>query len=178
MAAHRKQPSLPDFEAKYNEITKLYDYAEELVATVESPLVANSARQLEIIEPLIHELGEATDVLAEEFIYIAESKQNKGTSKASKHRIEASLRRIFAAVSDYQLRVRDITKKAHGAIQNIADPIVAKIQQHVEGIIVLFLEFIQFSLQNVMGQAALETLKVRDARIALMMHQQAMQQQQ
>lgn len=177
MAAH-KHTSMPEFEAKYNEITKLYDFAEELVATVESPLVRDSGRQLEIVEPLIHEIGEATDVLAEEFILLAEGHQNKNTGKASKHRIEASLRRIFVAIAEYQLRVRDITKKAHGAIQNIADPVVTKIQQHVEEVIAIFLEFIQFSLQNVMGQAAVETLKARNPRIALMMHQQAMSQQQ
>ncbi|MDE3038225.1 MAG: hypothetical protein KGJ21_07240, partial [Pseudomonadota bacterium] len=152
MAAMYKKPaSAHEFKAQYEEITRLYDYAEDLVATVESPMVGDSGRQLEIVEPLIHEIGEAADALAEEFIFIAESKRYKGAGKVSKHRIEASLRRIFAAISDYQLRVHDISKKAHGAIQNIADPIVAKIQRQVEEVVVIFLEFIQFSLQSIMG---------------------------
>lgn len=178
MSAMRKHPAtLPEFEVRYHQITQLYDYAEELLATVESPLVRDAARQLEIVEPLIHEIGEAADMLAEEFIFLAEGHQHHNTGKASKHRIEAGFRRLFAAVADYQLRVRDITKKAHGAIANIADPIVKKIQRQAEEIVVVFLEFIQFSLANIMGQAELATLKARDARIALMMHQQAMGQQ-
>lgn len=176
--ASKKDYSVADLEAKYNEITLLYDYAEELVSTVESKFVSDPAQQLEMVEPLVNELGDASDILSEEFLLIAESKRYKNQNKASKARIEAAFRRIFAAIHDYQARVRDVGKKAHGAISNIADPIVDKIQRHVEEIVVVFLEFVQFSLQNIMGQTALEALRVRDARIALMMHQQALSQQQ
>ena len=170
---------MEEFEAKYREITRLYDYAEELVSTVESTFVKDPEAQLEIVEPLINDLGDATDVLAEEFLLIAESTKNKVPSKASKAHIESSLRKIFAAMNDYQARVRDTAKKAHGAIANIADVIVKKIQQQVEQVVIIFLEFIHISLMNVMGKPALEALKVRDPRVvALMMHQQAMQQQQ
>jgi hypothetical protein len=169
--------SASDFETKYHEVTKLYDFAEELLATVESQFVTDPAGQLDIVEPLISEIGEATDMLSEEFIFIAESKKFKQQSKASKKHIEAALRRVFAALNDYNARVLDVSKKAHGAIQNIADPIVKKIQRQIEEIVVIFLEFIQFSLQSVMGQAELATLKARDSRIALMMHQQALSQQ-
>lgn len=179
MASPRKHdPSMEEMEVKYNEITKLYDYAEELVSTVESELVADSEAQLEIVEPLIHEIGDAADILASEFIHIAESRKHKTQCKASKSHIEGSLRKIFAAVTDYNLRVRNISKKAHGSIMNIADPIVKKIMRQVEQVVIIFLEFVQISLQSVMGKAELEALKVRDARIALMMHQQALSQQQ
>lgn len=176
--SQKKDFSMEEMEAKYHEITKLYDYAEELVSTVESKLVSDANKQLEIVEPLINEMGDAADVLTQEFLLIADSKKNKTQNKASKAHIEASLRKIFAAITDYQARVKNVSKKAHGAIQNIADPIVTKIQRHVEQVVLIFLEFIQFSLQNVMGKMELEALKVRDARVALMMHQQAMQQQQ
>jgi hypothetical protein len=175
----KKGASMEDFEAKYQEITRLYDFAEELVSTVESEFVKDPEMQLEIVEPLVNELSDATDVLAEEFLFIAESKKYDTPGKASKAHIEASLRKIFAAIADYQSRVRDHTKKAHGAIANIADVVVKKIQRQAEQIVIVFLEFINISLLNIMGKPALEALKVRDPRVvALMMHQQSMQQQQ
>jgi len=175
----KKGTSMEEFEGKYQEIIKLYDYAEELVSTVESAFIKDPEAQLEIVEPLINDLSDATDVLAEEFLFIAESKKYKTTGKMSKTHIETSLRKLFVAISDYQSRVKDIAKQAHGAIANIADVIVNKIQRQAEQIVIIFLEFIHISLQSVMGKMELEALKVRDPRIvALMMHQQAMQQQQ
>lgn len=176
-AADKKEYSMEEFESRYHEITKLYDLSEELVATVESELVQDPEKQLDIVEPLISEIGDATDMLSEEFMFIAESKKNKTQSKASKKQIEAGLRKIFTAISDYQARVKDVSKKAHGSIMNIADPIVKKIQRQVEEIVVIFLEFIQISLQSIMNKAELDTLKARDQRIAMMMHQQALAQQ-
>jgi len=176
--AQKKEYSMEDFENRYHEITKLYDFSEELVATVESELVQDPDAQLDIVEPLISEIGDATDMLAEEFMYIAESKKNKTQSKASKKQIEAGLRKIFTAISDYNARVRDISKKAHGSIMNIADPVVQKIQRQIEEIVVIFLEFLQISLQSIMNKAELDTLKARDSRIALMMHQHSLAQQQ
>ncbi len=178
MAVQTKKPySAEEFEAKYLEITNLYDMAEELVSTVESKLVSNPDTQLDIVEPLINEIGDAADVLTQEFIYIAESKKNKTTMKASKTNIEGALRKLFAAINDYQGRVKDISKKAHGAIMNIADPVVQKIQRQAELVVVVFLEFLQISLQSIMGKAELEALKVRDSRIALMMHEHSLAQQ-
>jgi hypothetical protein len=157
----------------YNDVTALYDQAEELVATVESQFVADPEAQLAIVEPLITEIGDATDVLSEEFILIAENKKGKA-AKASKTRIEAALRKIYVAVGDYQARV----KGTRGALKNIADPVVAKIQRTVEKVLAIFLEFISISLTNIMNKAEVEALRIRDTRIAQMMHQHAIAQQQ
>lgn len=178
MAFNNNKPySAEEFEARYHEITALFDLAEDLVNTVESQLVANQDEQLEIVEPLINEIGDAADILTQEFIYIAESKKNKTPMKASKKVVEGALRKLFTAINDYNTRVRDISKKAHGAIMNIADPVVQKIQRQAEKVIVIFLEFLQLSLQSIMGKAELEALKGRDSRIALMMHEQSLAQQ-
>ena len=174
----KKDTTMEEYEAHYNNIHTLYDLAEELLNTVESKLVSAPALQLEIIEPLINEIGDATDVLTQEFILIAESKKNKTSNKASKAHIESALRKIFAAINDYHSRVTDIGKKAHGAFMNIADPIVQKIQKQVEQVVMIFLEFMQISLQSIMNKAELEALRVRDPRVALMMHQHALSQQQ
>ena len=169
---------MEDFEERYLEITKLYDMAEELVNTIDSELVSNSDAQLEIIEPLINDIGDAADVLTQEFIFIAESKKHKTQGKASKVHVESALRKIFVAINDYNSRVKNVSKRAHGAIMNIADPIVQKIQRQIEQVVVIFLEFLQISLQSVMNKMELELLKARDARVALMMHQYALSQQQ
>ncbi len=178
MAAPIKHYTIEDLEANYNDIHALYDLAEELVNTIESDFVSDPEMQLEIVEPLINEIGDAVDLLTHEFILIAESKKNKTSSKASKAQVESGLRKIFNAINDYQNRVRDVSKKAHGAIMNIADPIVHKIQRHVEHVVVIFLEFMSISLQSIMNKAELEQLKSRDSRVALMMHQYALSQHQ
>ena len=172
----QKDYTLDELETSYQDIAVLYDYAEELVGTVESHFVSDSAKQLEIVEPLINELGDATDALTEEFLLLAEGRRQKGPSKASRTRIEASFRKIYASLNEYQARVKDITKKAHGAIQNIADPIVEKIQRQVEKVVALFLDFIQLSLHNVMGHAELAQIKARETRVALYLHQMSQQQ--
>lgn len=178
MANEKKHYNIEELEARYQEITTLYDHAEELLATVESDFVKNPEAQLETVEPLIGEIGDATDILAEEFMLVAESKKHKISSKASKSRIEGALRKIYVAIGEYQKRVKAGGRKAQGVIQNIADPIVTKIQRQVEKVIAVFLEFVQISLHNIMNKAEVEALRVRDTRIAMMMHQQAMTQHQ
>jgi hypothetical protein len=177
MSMSKKEHSMQELESKYNDITVLYDFAEELVSTVESQFVQNPDAQMALVEPLIHDIGDATDVLSEEFILIAESKRGKA-AKASKSRIEAALRKIYVSVTEYQAKVKASSKSATSALKNIADPIVAKIQRQVEQVVAVFLEFVQISLYSIMNKAEVEALRVRDTRIAMMMHQQAMSQQQ
>lgn len=172
VAAQRNDYSMDDMESKYNSITGLYDLADDLLATVESPFVKNAEEQMDIVEPMIAEIGDATDILAEEFIHIADSYRG-AAPKANKMRIENAMRKIFNALNDYQDRV----KEKSSTLKNIADGIVDKIQRKMEEIIVMFFEFIQISLASIMHKQQLETVRVRNPQIALMMHQHAMQQQ-
>ena len=176
----KKDYSVDELEVQYNEITILYDFASELVETAESRMVKQPDMQLAIVEPLINDLSDATDVLSEEFIHIAESVRKNGINKASKARIEMALRRVYGAINDYRTRTQDSTKQAYDALVNIADPIVNHIQRQVERIVVIFLEFLQLSLTSIMNAAELTQLKAREARVALMMHaaSQQIQQQQ
>jgi len=161
--AQKKDYSIDDYKVSYHDITELYNQAEELVATVEHHSIKDQDAQLRTIEPLINDIIEATDVLSEEFILIAENKKNRAVSKFSKNRIEASLRKIFAAINNYQQTTKNIS--------NIANAIVEKIKSQLDKVVAVFFEFIQISLQSIMNKAELEALRVRDARIALMMHQ-------
>ena len=173
-SSQEKEYSIEELEERYNDIAVLYDFSEELVSTVESDLVKNQEVQLKIVEPLIHEIGEVTDVLTDEFTLLAAHNKRKNRKHANKVHVEAALRRAFAAISEYQTRTKKFGQQAF----NVADAIVQKIQRQLEKVVVIFLEFIQVSLQSLMGHAELEALRVRDARIALLMHQQAMAQHQ
>ena len=164
-------------EEKYNAVTRIYDLADQLLSTVESPFVRDVEAQMNLVEPIINEISDATDILAEEFIHIAEGR--RGTNKkVNKVRVENAFRKIFNALNDYQVRVKVISKKTHAALKNIADPLIRKIQLHIEEVVVMFLEFVQLSLASIMHKQQLEAIRVRDPRIALMMHQHAMSQQQ
>ncbi|MGE0753849.1 MAG: hypothetical protein AB7L92_01670 [Alphaproteobacteria bacterium] len=169
-----KEYSIQELEQKYDTIAALYDMAEDLVGTVESDLVKDPQAQLKIVEPLINDIVDATDVLSEEFILIAESKKKNIQSRASKQHIEAALRKLYLAIGNYNKRVQVNSKKARTILKNIADAIVKKIQRQVEEVVVIFLEFIQISLQSLMNKADLDELRLRDARVALMMHQQSL----
>jgi sugar-specific transcriptional regulator TrmB len=172
----RTDIALDELESKYGEITTLYDLASELVETVESDFVNTPEMQWSIVEPLINEIGDATDILTEEFLHVAEGVRRGAPGKASKSRIEGAMRRMYAAINDYRDRVKNVTKQAYNALENIADPIVNKIQRQIERVIVIFIEFIQLSLASIMNQNELSQLKAREARVALMMHQVAQQQ--
>jgi len=169
-----KEYTIEELETHYNDIAALYDLSEELLSTAESPLVKDPEAQLKLLEPLIHEIGEATDVLAEEFTHLAEQSKNRILKRGSKPHVETALRRIFSALNEYQSRAKKAGKKAF----NIADAVVQKIQRQAERVVEIFLEFIHVSLSNILNKVELEALRVRNANIALFMHQQALAQHQ
>ena len=171
--------ALDTLEHQYQEITTLYDLADGLVSTVEHPSLTDAESQLRVVEPLVIALSDAADVLSESFISIAEaSRGQSNTSKTSKTMIEAQLRKLYTSMHEYQLRVRMMSEQAHGAITNLADGIVQKIHRQLERVVAIFFEHISLSLQNIMNQAEIAQLKIREARIALMMHHWSQQPQQ
>ncbi len=176
MAQPQRKHTMDELESAYNELTSLYDYAGELVETVESKFVSDPEAQLALIEPLVNEVGDAVDMLTEEYLSLADAARRKTIGASSKTRIETALRRIYVAVNEYRERVRDVTKQAHQAITNIADPIVNKIQRQVERVIVIFLDFVQLSLSSIMNKGEMDQLRQREARVALMLHQMSQQQ--
>ena len=169
--AKKETYSVDNYKGKYQDITALYAHADELIATVENEAVKTPHEQLNLVETLVNEVADATDILAEEFILVAESQKPRAISKFSKKRIEGALRRVFVALADYQENTKQFMTKSGGKIANIADKIVEKIEQQVDKVVVVFLELINISLQNIMGKAEIDALRVRNARVSLMMHQ-------
>ena len=95
-APQEKEYRLEELEQYYGKIEELYDLTEHFVSTIEAPDVKDIDTQMALVEPLINEITDATDVLTEEFISVARGarKHTKGT--ASKSRIESALRRIYS----------------------------------------------------------------------------------
>ena len=167
--------SKQDLEHRYLEITSLYDMVEEMVATVESEFVKDPQAQLAIVEPLVSEMGEATDILSEEFLNVVQESGGIRRASRGKSRIESALRKIYLALDNYRQRVGAKKGKAQDALHNIADPIVKKIKRQVERIVAIFVEFIDLSLDRIMHKSEIEELRQKEARVALMLHQMAQQ---
>lgn len=157
-----------EMEQHYYEITELYDLAEELVDTIESELVQDQELQMQLVEPLINEIGDAADMLSEEFITIAE---NQGQGKPqSKTRIEGALRKIYTAIDAYHKRVNASLGESNMGFRNIADPIVKKITRQVEVIVTALVDFVALSLDRIMQKSHVEELKKRQEKIAMMIY--------
>lgn len=160
---HMVTKTKDELEKEYHEITTLFDLSEELVATVESQFVANPEDQIAIVEPLIDSVGDAADILTEEFVNVLEKPIK---SKNSKSRIESALRKIFMAMDDYRNRVKQKGTRLQNNLWNIADPIVEKLQKQIERVVVIFLNLLDLSLERIMHKHQIEDLKRHESQVA------------
>ena len=156
-AAALKQMNV--WEEKYNDITELFALTDELLATV--PEAQNPEAQLALVEALVETVSESADVLADEYIALCEGNPTRKAS--AKGRIEAALRKVYAAMHDFNARARDAKNAAH--------VIVKKIQRQLEHVVAHFMDFMVLSLDRIMQKNDVEELKQRQATIALMLHQ-------
>lgn len=170
-----KHYTMEDLEKNYQQVSSLYDMASELVELVEHPQQQQPDAQLSLVAPLIDELTDATDVLAEEFILVAKGARFKVTHTASKTRVESALRRIYIAISDYKTRSTQAAGRVGSQLKQATDLIVDRIHRQVEKVIGIFVEFIQLSLASVMNKNELEELKQRETNVAFMLHQMSQQ---
>jgi DNA-binding ferritin-like protein len=128
-----------------------------------------------LVEPLITEVTDATDVLTEEFIQVAKGARHNMSHTASKSRIESALRRVYTALNDYRTRSARAYGSTSSRLREMTDRAVDALQEQVEKVISLFVEFIQLSLQSLMSKADMDLLFQRQQKLALAMH--AMSQQ-
>lgn len=90
------EESMKRFEKTYNNIIKFYDFAEELVDSVEGE-PNDPEGQLEFVEPIIEQIEEATDVLAEEYRHFVQSGKGQ-PDKVTKQKIEKALAQLYLAI--------------------------------------------------------------------------------
>lgn len=164
--------NLEILEEKYEEIMRLYDLADELAATVDESRVEDPEQQFKLVEPLIEQLGDSTDILTEEFINLAEGQ----APNKSRPNIESALRKVYAAIDDYFKAVRAGARRTRKKVANIADTVVYKIKEELERVIVIFLEFVRLSLETVMHKKEFEELRRKETMVAFQLHEAAQQQ--
>ena len=133
---------------------------DELVQT----FIVITNRYVVIVDTLINEVTDATDVLTEEFIALARGVRKHTKNTASKSRIESALRRVYSAMNDYKKRSEKMYAKTNSKVRDVTDKIVDTIQEHIEHVIAIFVEFIQLSLQSVMNKAEMDMLYQRQQK--------------
>lgn len=88
--------TLEQHEEIYNTIISFYDVAEELINTVQDQRVKNPEMQLEFVEPLVLQIEEGTDVLAEEYRNFVKTHKKPGIF--GRKRIEKAMAQIYSAL--------------------------------------------------------------------------------
>jgi hypothetical protein len=84
------------YEKTYKEIISFYDFAEELIDTVEHKNVKDPVHQLEFIEPIIEKIELATDSLAEEYRHFIKTGKKPGF--LVRRKIAKSLKEIYESL--------------------------------------------------------------------------------
>lgn len=166
----KKHYAMDELEQYYLEVESLYDLTGNLVNTLEGQEPKYLDAQLILVEPLINEITDATDVLTEEFLLLAKGARHHISNTASKSRIESSLRRIYTAINDYRARSARVYGKTASKLRETTDRVVDAIQEQVEKVVAIFVEFIQLSLQSIMNKVELGLLFQRQQKLALAMH--------
>ncbi|MCC7260822.1 MAG: hypothetical protein IT567_07295 [Alphaproteobacteria bacterium] len=161
------------YKDTYEDIIRLYDFAEELIESVDDSRVEkNKEEQLAIVNGLIEAIEESTDILAEEFCEIIENNGKPKTKKKGK--LESAFRKMFVAIDAYKEAVEQSAIKLKGDIMNVADPIVQKLTQHIEHVVALFLEYVAISVDLFMHKTQIEEMKKRERHVADLLHKHAM----
>ena len=104
MALAKKEENF--FDEVYDNISKLYDRAENLLTIVQNSKVADHEAFLTIMEPLIAKIEDSTNQVAEDFAEIIET--GKLPTNAMKRRVNSSLREILQSVEKYRTLVKSI----------------------------------------------------------------------
>lgn len=86
------EKSLGEYEETYKSLLRFYEYAEELVDTIDKSGVEDHVAQLKFIEPMVEELEEATDILTAEYRHYVKTGKKPGIFVRKK--IERSLEKI------------------------------------------------------------------------------------
>jgi hypothetical protein len=80
----------------YNKIIEFYDLAEELILTVESDKIIDPVAQLDFVEPLVKDVSEATDIIAEEYRNFVQTGKKPGLF--ARKRVEKSLELLYNVI--------------------------------------------------------------------------------
>lgn len=150
------------FKQTYDEILELYDFAEALVETVEDNRIIDPYAQQKLVIDLVDSLEQAGDELSGELLTYVQSEGN--SHKVHKTKIESAFRKVFNAIDKYRKQVQDVGR-------NIADEIVARVEQHVEHVVAVFLDFVRLGVNRFMHHQQIEDMKRRERHVASILHE-------
>ena len=94
--------------------------------------------------------------------------------RVKKSRVEAALRKMFAAIDDYQHRLATASEAVRATARDLVEPLVAKLRNAVEEIIVVFLRVVDITLEKIMHKNEAEEVRKRNQRIAALLHQMSL----
>lgn len=97
-------------EQTYEDIIEFYDFAEDLIDTVENKSVQDPISQLEFVEPLVEQVENATDVLAEE--YREYMKTGKTPGFLARRKIAKAMKALYSAMGKCKKEQEKALKKA------------------------------------------------------------------
>ena len=156
-------------KAGYDDVISLYDIADELAATTESNSVKNIDDHLIIIEPIINDVADACEELAEEYIQLVDQ---PARGKSVKSKIEKALRKMFMALDKYRESLRDAGTSTIFIFSSLVDPVIAKLQKQIEKITLLFMQLLDISLDRIMRKNELDEFKRSNSKAFGAMSQQ------
>lgn len=106
-------------EEFYNEILKFYDFAEDLIDIIESPESEEQEIQANLAIPVIEQVQNSTDVIAES--YLSNVKNNGISSGKDIKKVEIAMRKIFAVVVNFATEVKNLPENVGKATEVILD---------------------------------------------------------
>ncbi|PIR32478.1 MAG: hypothetical protein COV36_04280 [Alphaproteobacteria bacterium CG11_big_fil_rev_8_21_14_0_20_44_7] len=93
------------FDEVYDNIARLYDHAENLLNSAYHEDVEDHEKFLAEIEPIIQQIENSANSIAEDFSTIIE--KGELPTNAMKRRVNSSLRKILLAIQEYRASITD-----------------------------------------------------------------------
>ena len=109
---HALEKEVEQFDLVYDQIAKLYDHAENILGFANHESVEDHEAFVAEIEPLVAQIEESANILAEDFSRLIE--KGETPTNAMRIRVSSALRRVLLAIEEYRTCVKkyDVTEES------------------------------------------------------------------
>lgn len=97
------QQTEADFDLVYDKIAALYDHAENILKIAYHNSIVDHEAFLAEIEPIVQQIEESANIIAEDFSNIIES--GESPTNAVKIRVNSALRKILLQIEEFRSKV-------------------------------------------------------------------------
>jgi uncharacterized coiled-coil DUF342 family protein len=160
-------PQPENLETSYNEVVALYEKADALIASVNESSREFQEVHFKLVMPLVEQLESSTDILTEEFISIAEGKDNKANHAK---RVEGALRKVYTSLDEYGKRASSMGKEAFSGLVQRLEVLVEDTKRQLEKVVGIFVGMVNIGLDRIMQKNDLERLRKNETKVAQMLH--------